>query len=89
MRVPLVITRAHIKDAEPGCPTRCVVARAIEDQYDVTLAVGGFGHIYNAESVVVGSMSLDLQNQIISFDDSRQFDPGVYFIDLPIELASK
>lgn len=88
-KCPLIITPDHVRGSKRREPLHCPTARAIKDQYGVAVRVGAFdlGHIDDLTWHT--RHSEDLKLTILQFDSGAPFRTGVYFIELPDEIASK
>lgn len=84
--VPLVVTPHHVQGSRRGEARKCPVHRALRDQYGLDVEVTSYrlsGHDWSVGTPVKLGEAID------NFDEGKRFRTGVYFIDLPEELASK
>jgi len=76
--ISIVVRAADCKSGRRGSPNSCAMARAFERQCDGAIISVSKAYLINGEIATRYQVPPSISREIVAFDRSRKFSPGIY-----------
>jgi hypothetical protein len=82
-KVQIEVTAKDCRSGKRKGPSSCAMARAFEREYDGAIISLAVAYLIKGDKATRYRVPENVSREIVSFDRSKQFDPGTYTLTAP------